>query len=175
MVAFATRQANRLASILGALTDLYALVYAEPPYLEGPAQVARFRAGLPDEAARPGFRLVIASEDDQLVGAAYGWTMTAGTWWSQADGHPPESVRNSDKFAVMEWIVHPRHRARGIGAELMRRLLTGRPESWATLASDPRTQARDIYRRNGWREAGRSRLPWGPPMDLLILDLQASD
>ncbi|MFI7216737.1 GNAT family N-acetyltransferase [Micromonospora maritima] len=175
MVAFTTRQPADTASLIDALTDLYALVYAEPPYGEGPAQVADFRARFAAERARPGFRLVTAEQGDQLVGFAYGWTMPAGTWWSRADDDPQSDVRNSDKFAVLEWIVHPRHRDRGIGAGLMRRLLDGRPEPWATLASDPRSRARSIYRRNGWREAGRSTLPWGPPMDLLVLRLDVTE
>ncbi|MFI7302399.1 GNAT family N-acetyltransferase [Micromonospora aurantiaca] len=170
-VTFDQCRPGELASVVDALADLYALVYAEPPYLEGPAQVARFRTGLPDEAARPGFRLVLAREGEELIGAAYGWTMAAGTWWSRAKEEPPAEVRDRDKFAVLEWIVHPRYRSHGIGAELMRRLLQGRPESWATLASDPRSRANGIYRRNGWRVAGHSELPWGPSMELLVRDL----
>ena len=102
-----------------------------------------------------------------LVGAAYGWTMPAGVWWSRADNDPPPEIEAADKFAVMEWIVHPDRRGEGIGAELMRRLLADRPEPWATLASDPRSAARAIYGRNGWAQVATSRLPWGPPMDLL--------
>lgn len=109
-VTFDRRRPDELTSVVDALADLYALVYAEPPYLEGTAQVARFRTGLPDEAARPGFRLVLAWEGEELIGAAYGWTMAAGTWWSRAKDEPPAEVRDRDKFAVLEWIVHPRHR-----------------------------------------------------------------
>jgi len=174
-VTFDRRRPDELTSVVDALADLYALVYAEPPYLEGTAQVARFRTGLPDEAARPGFRLVLAWEGEELIGAAYGWTMAAGTWWSRAKDEPPAEVRDRDKFAVLEWIVHPRHRSRGVGAELMRRLLQGRQESWATLASDPRSRANGIYRRNGWIVAGHSELPWGPSMELLVRDLRIAE
>ncbi|SBT55099.1 GNAT family N-acetyltransferase [Micromonospora narathiwatensis] len=153
------------------LADLYALVYAAPPYQEGPEHVARFRAGLPEEAARPGFTLITAEDDGTLVGAAYGWTMPAGRWWSRANTDPPAEVRDADKIAIMEWIVRPHRRGEGIGAELMRRLLWERPERYATLASDPRSPARAMYARNGWRQVGLSALPWGPSMDLLVLDL----
>jgi GNAT superfamily N-acetyltransferase len=153
------------------LVDLYAVVYAEPPYEEGPDEVAGFAAKLPEESSRPGFTLIVAEEGDDLVGAAYGWTMPAGVWWSRATEEPGQSVKAADKLAVMEWIVHPTRRRHGIGAELMRHLLDGRSERWATLASDPRSLARSLYKRAGWRQAGTSRLPWGPPMDLLVLPL----
>ena len=154
-----------------ALAGLYAVVYTEPPYEEGPEQVARFRNGLAEEARRPGFTAVLATVGNELVGAAYGWTMPAGTWWSRADNPAPEDIKAVDKLAVMEWIVHPEHRGRGVGAELMQRLLADRPEPWATLASDPRSAARDMYGRAGWQQVGTSTLPWGPPMDLLVLPL----
>jgi GNAT superfamily N-acetyltransferase len=172
MLAYTTHRADSATRIFPALGDLYAIVYAEPPYEEGPEQVDRFRRGLPDEAARPGFTLVAAHDDGTLVGTAYGWTMPAGTWWSRADVDPPADVRDADKIAVMEWMVHPRSRGEGIGAELIRRLLWRRSERYATLASDPRSHARAMYARNRWRQVGRSTLPWGPPMDLLVLDLQ---
>jgi GNAT superfamily N-acetyltransferase len=172
MLAYTTCRADSATRIFPALGDLYSLVYAEPPYGEGPEQVDRFRRGLPDEAARAGFTLIAAEDDGTLVGAAYGWTMPAGTWWSRADADPPVEVRQADKIAVMEWIVHPHRRGEGIGAELIRRLLSRRSERFATLASDPRSHARAVYARNGWQQVGRSTLPWGPSMDLLVLDLQ---
>ncbi|MDG4810456.1 GNAT family N-acetyltransferase [Micromonospora sp. WMMD1120] len=160
------------ASFFDPLVDLYARVYVEPPYEEHSDQFSRFRDRLPDEADRPGFTLVTATVDSTLAGAAYGWTMPAGDWWSRADGDPPIEIRAAVKLAVMEWIVHPHRRGAGVGAGLMRRLLADRSERYATLASDPRSSARQVYARNGWRQVGTSVLPWGPPMDLLVLDLR---
>lgn len=171
MLVYTTRPGLAAALVFDALAGLYAAVYAEPPYREGPEQAARFREGLPTEAARPGFELVTAEDDGLLVGAAYGWTMPAGTWWSRADQDPPAALRDADKLAVMEWMVRPGYRGEGVGAGVMRRLLADRPERWATLASDPRSHARAVYARNGWVQVGTSVLPWGTPMDLLVLDL----
>jgi GNAT superfamily N-acetyltransferase len=154
-----------------AITELYAVVYAEEPYSEGPEQVAEFAARFPAETRRPGFALAAALTGDALVGAAYGWTMAAGAWWAQSDAPPPPEVRAVDKLAVLEWLVHPDDRGRGIGSALMALLLDGRPERWATLAADPRSKARRMYARAGWRQVARSRLPWGPMMDLLVLPL----
>ncbi|MET8152508.1 GNAT family N-acetyltransferase [Actinoplanes sp. NPDC049668] len=153
------------------LVELYSLVYSEPPYNEGPEQFAWFRGHMRGELDRPGFSLVLANDDERLVGAAYGWTMAAGSWWSTADRIPGPEIHDADKFAVKEWIVHPRSRNAGIGRELLRRLLDGRDERYATLSSDPRSEARAMYARMGWRQAAKSTLPWGVDMDVLILEL----
>ncbi|MEV0214317.1 GNAT family N-acetyltransferase [Micromonospora sp. NPDC050695] len=173
-VTFTLRAGATAAPLFPALVDLYALVYAEPPYGEGPEQVAGFADGLPGEAARPGFTLVAADDAGTLVGAAYGWTMPAGRWWTRADREPPAELLNVDKFAVMEWIVHSGRRGEGIGSELMRRLLDGRPEPYATLASNPLAAARRVYERAGWQQVAGSHMPDGTPMDLLILTLPAT-
>ncbi|WP_433534876.1 GNAT family N-acetyltransferase [Micromonospora sp. CA-249363] len=170
-VTYTVHTAESATTVFAALVCLYAVVYAEPPYAEGPEQVAGFADGLPDESRRPGFTLVVAEDADALVGAAYGWTMPAGRWWRRADAEPPADLRAADKFAVLEWIVHPERRGAGIGAELIRRLLDGRPERWATLSSNPAAPARIIYQRAGWQWVGGSAMPDGTPMHLLALPL----
>jgi ribosomal protein S18 acetylase RimI-like enzyme len=122
MLTYSHHDGNPVPPLISAIVDLYALVYAEPPYEEGPEQVDRFRTSLGEEASRAGFVLITAHDGEQLVGAAYGWTMAAGAWWSRADQEAPPGIRDVDKFAVMEWIVHPQRRGEGIGAELIRQL-----------------------------------------------------
>ncbi|MBQ0900981.1 GNAT family N-acetyltransferase [Micromonospora sp. U21] len=173
-VTYTVRTGSSAAPLFPPLVELYAVVYAEPPYEEGPEQVSRFANGLPTEAARPGFTLVAAEDDGALIGAAYGWTMLAGRWWSQADQDPPADVLVADKLAVMEWIVAPDRRREGVGSGLMARLLDGRHERYATLASDPRAAARRMYARAGWRQVARSTMPDGTPMDLLLFDWPAA-
>lgn len=171
MITFTHHGSATAAPLIPALVDLYALVYAEAPYEEGPAEVDRFRQSLPEELRRPGFALVAAEDDGRLVGAAYGWTMPAGSWWSRADQDPTPDIHGADKLAVMEWMVEPGRRGKGIGARLMRGLLEGRPERYATLAADPRSAAWTMYRRAGWRRVARTTLTWGPDMDLLVISL----
>jgi GNAT superfamily N-acetyltransferase len=153
------------------LVDLYAVVYAEPPYEEGPEQVAGFAETLPRDLDADGFALTAAFVNEHLIGAAYGVTMSAGRWWSNTDDEPPAEMRDAAKFAVMEWMVLPANRGAGLGRSLIKLLLAGRPEPWAVLASDPRSAARRMYERAGWRQVGRSHLSWGPAMDLLALPL----
>ncbi|MEV4121074.1 GNAT family N-acetyltransferase [Micromonospora sp. NPDC049645] len=170
-VTYSVHTAESATAVFSSLVHLYAVVYAEPPYAEGPEQVAGFANGLPDEARRDGFTLVVAEDGGVLVGAAYGWRLPAGRWWTRADTEPSTDLRAADKFAVMEWIVHPDRRGAGIGAELIRRLLDGRPERWATLASNPAAPARAVYQRAGWQQVGGSAMPDGTPMHLLVLPL----
>jgi ribosomal protein S18 acetylase RimI-like enzyme len=174
MVNFSRLGEHDTAPIADDLVNLYEVVYQEPPYREGPEQVDRFRSSLHEDVSRPGFTLIIAVEDGHLVGASYGWAMAAGKWWSRSDTEPGSSIKDVDKFAVMEWIVHPRYRGEGIGAQLIRRLLNDRPEPIATLASDPRSKARGMYARAGWRQVARTNLSWGPSMDLLVFDISTN-
>jgi GNAT superfamily N-acetyltransferase len=159
-------------SLVGQLQDLYAEVYAEPPYLEGPEMVERFAQRLADQWDVPGFSLVSAMEGGCLLGAAYGWTMAAGRWFRSATTEPPAELREASKFAVMEWMVRPDRRRRGIGRVLLDRLLAGRPEPWAVLASNPAAAARRIYERWGWKPVGGTKPDSMPPMDLLALPLR---
>ena len=55
----------------------------------------------------------------------------------------------------------PRPAGEGISAELIRRLLEDRRERYATLASDPRSAARGMYQRAGWRQVDEAvRILW---------------
>lgn len=170
MVAYEVLDGAGARPLLPAMVDLYAVVYAEPPYLEGADDVARYADKLPEEFTLPGFSLVAAYDRDRLVGVAYGWTMAAGRWWRNAREQPPDLVA-AEKFAVIEWQVHPDHRGQRIGARLMLLLLDGRPEPWATLASNPASAARRMYGRAGWKQVGTTKPAHLPEMDLLVRPL----
>ncbi|GIG56016.1 hypothetical protein Lfu02_03880 [Longispora fulva] len=157
------------------LAALYAVVFGEAPYHEGPDDVARFRAAYPEQTTDPGFALVAALRGETLVGAAFGVTYPAGRWWQRATQGPPAAVTGVDTFAVKEWIVHPDARGGGLGRRLLDALLTDRPEPFATLAANPLAPARQIYHRWGWRHVDTSD-DTGPlgVMDFLLLPVPRS-
>jgi hypothetical protein len=65
------------------LRGLYAAVSAEPPYRDGPADVAEFVAEWAELSNQPGFRLVVARTAGQLVGFALGYVVDqASRWWA---------------------------------------------------------------------------------------------
>jgi GNAT superfamily N-acetyltransferase len=151
--------------------DLYREVYAEPPYLETEEHVAAYEQRSAEESCRPGFALVIAEIGTEMVGYAYGHSLSADEWWPEAD-HEPVEAKGRTKFAVIELAVRKSYRGRGIGMRLMKTLLDGRPEQLATLCSNPAAPARQIYQRLGWRPVAIAYPPGIPPMDVLVLPLR---
>jgi hypothetical protein len=127
------------------------VVYAEPPYNEGPEQAERFTRSLIEDSDWPGFGMVLALTGEIVVACAYGWTMPAGKWWSRAECDSPAELLDAANFAVIEWMTHPQMRREGHRASVLSTLLGERLEPWATLSSDPRSRARHIYSRICWQ------------------------
>lgn len=153
------------------LRDLYAEVYAEPPYNEGPEHVAWFVDRYAADILKPGFSLVVATAEQGLVGAAHGWTMQAGQWFSKPITKPLTVIKDSPKFAIMEWMVRRSWRGQGVGRHLLDLLLADRPEPYAILASNPEAPARRVYEHLGWTYCGSTEPGFMPSMDILAVPL----
>lgn len=163
------------ASMLDQLADLYDEVRAEAPYNSaGPiwtrqAFLDRTRTQLAD----PGFVLVTAQADKQLVGFAFGLPMAPGRWFS-GDTSPPADILAASKFAVIELNVARPWRRQGIGRALLDSLLADRSEQYAMLGTLIEAPARRVYERWGWRSVAASQPNTGiPPMETLVLPLTA--
>lgn len=167
-VAYATLIGAEASAHVGALTHLYAEVYAEPPYSEGPEHVAQFERWIGSEVDNDGFKLVLALVGDDLAGAAYGFTLPPGSWMEPAASPPPPNLNDLPKFNIAEWMVRNKYRGAGIGRQLLDRLLDSRPEPIAILASNPEAPARRIYERWGWQKRGAIRPRTMPEMDVLV-------
>ncbi|MGW4844331.1 GNAT family N-acetyltransferase [Nocardia brasiliensis] len=164
-------QSDTAATHIAALLDLYAEVFAEPPYFEGPEHVARFGKLLIDEMDRPGFAMTRAVDHGELVGMAYGFTLPAEQWWHDAATPPPTAAVGVAKFAVMELAVRRTHRGKGLSRKLIGTLLRDRPEPIAVLGVDPTAPAYTIYRNWGWQEAGHTVPKSGHSYTILRTDL----
>jgi GNAT superfamily N-acetyltransferase len=115
---------------------------------------------------------VWADLDGRIVGYTFGFPMAAGAWWASDAEKPPPEVLDPPKFAVIELIVASAYRGRGIGRELLDRLLEDRPEPHAMLTAVPEAPARGMYARWGWVQVGTARhTPDAPVMDQLVLRL----
>ncbi|MEU8082187.1 hypothetical protein AB0B57_00925 [Micromonospora sp. NPDC049101] len=91
---YETSHGHDAARFFGPLVDLYECVYAEPPYEEGPDQVARFRDNLPGEAARPGFTFVTVAEGSPWSVRPTGGPCRPGTGGPEpTPNRPRKSVR----------------------------------------------------------------------------------
>lgn len=160
--------ADEVTGRMAELESVYAEVYAEPPYEEGPEMAADFSARLDKERRQPGFAMVLAeSTDGSLVGFAYGLTFGPDQWWRFAGDEPPET-RGRPKFAVMELAVRSAWRGRRIGSALMSTLLADRPEPYATLCANPLAKARAIYESWGWIQVAISNTRHFGPLAVLI-------
>ena len=90
---------------------------------------------------QPGFALAEARHGGYLVGYAAGLPLrTATSWWKDVTSPLPEDLtaeRPGRTFALTALVVRAAWRKQGIGAELHRQILAGRPEERATLTVAP--------------------------------------
>lgn len=120
------------------------------------------------QVRKPGFDLVAAISDGVLVGFSFGYPFHEGQWWS--DCTPPVvEVLNAPKFAVIELAVRRDFQGQGIGKRILGELLSGRTESFATLAATPGSMAHAMYIRWGWHTVGVFETP--PIMDAMLIAL----
>jgi hypothetical protein len=61
--------------MLSTVGELYAEIYAEPPYDEGPAEVEHFTSGWSQQIDQTNFRLVVARRADEPIGFAFGYQL----------------------------------------------------------------------------------------------------
>lgn len=118
------------------------------------------------------------SENEQLLGIAYGYRGTQGQWWHEQvrrglmlrAGKAAVETWMSDYFELTELHVLPDAQGHGIGEGLLRRLLTGVRAS-TTLLSTPEgpTRAWRLYRRVGFNDVLRDYLFAGDPRPFAVL------
>ncbi|MFI6920263.1 GNAT family N-acetyltransferase [Nonomuraea spiralis] len=143
------------------LMDLYREVFTGPPWNEGEGEVADFGDRFAVDAARPGFRAVLAFGDTGLCGFGTAWTTASPLPVARSYGKVlaalgPEGV---DRFLVGalqvdELAVAPHARGRGLAGRILD-LLCGGDRSWL-LTSTGAPDAIRLYERLGWRRAGEN-------------------
>ncbi|MFI5672745.1 GNAT family N-acetyltransferase [Streptomyces sp. NPDC051704] len=151
------------------LAPVYEAVFAEPPYNEGPRDVAEFLERYQREHKTPGFRLVLARDGGELAGFAYGLPLPSTTaWWSGfLNTDLPEEFTREDghrTFVVMELAVLASRRGQGIGRALHTALLDGVTAERVTLTVRPEASAAAWYEHLGYQLVGLTQ-PWdGAPV-----------
>jgi ribosomal protein S18 acetylase RimI-like enzyme len=114
-------------------------------------------------AARDDFVFLGATNGDELVGIAYGYTGGYGQWWTDSvaaalDADTRREWLDPPHFEVVELHVHPNRQRRGIGKELLDELLARQPRDRALLTMNPTSpKATGFYAREGWRKLGEVR------------------
>jgi GNAT superfamily N-acetyltransferase len=143
---------------LDELLAVYAAAMRPPPEL-----LAGRRAIMAGHAANPGFRALAVTDDatGQAAGFGYGFHGAGGQWWhdtvhralTASRGDAAAAAWLGDSFEVAELHVAPDYQGRGVGAGLLLRLTSGRPERTALLSTrDADTPARRLYRGTGFTD-----------------------
>ncbi|MBQ0855436.1 GNAT family N-acetyltransferase [Streptomyces sp. BH-SS-21] len=155
------------ADQLDTFISAYEEVYAEPPYSEGPRDVAEFIEHYGTHAARPGMRLVLAQDGAEIVGFTYGYYLDAETrWWRNLiDVKLPKEFMHETgfrTFVIIELAVRKAWRRRSIAAGLHTQLLdeVGAERVTLTVRPEPEaTAAQSAYTAWGYQPIGTSH-PW---------------
>ncbi|MGH3778243.1 MAG: GNAT family N-acetyltransferase [Pseudonocardiaceae bacterium] len=146
----------------GTVRDLYAEIYAEPPYNEGPSEVEEFASGWHRTIDQRNFRLVIARRADEPIGFAFGVQLRArAKWWNGALMPLSEDITTEypgRTFAIIELAVRHPYRRKGIGRLLHTHLIAGLSEERITLLVRPEAPApQRAYLSWGYRTVGQIR------------------
>jgi ribosomal protein S18 acetylase RimI-like enzyme len=155
------------ASVSAQLVDVYRAAMGAAPFHETEVEAGFFAEELAGELEEPGFRCWVASDGDQVVGFAYGYEThevpSEGWYGLVREAVGPHAVERwlEGQFAVVWIAVRPEQRGRGLGRQLLERLLEGATTERAWLIThDLDTPARRLYRSLGFRELGRGPLGW---------------
>lgn len=168
--------------LLDSILPVYREVYVEPPYCEGPDDVAAFARSWPGRVAAPGFRLVRAFTNDRLIGFTFGHELRPDTaWWEGALSPLPPGVtaeRAGRTFAIIELAVLAQFRRRGVARALHDRLLDGVGTERVTLLVRPESEAapaQAAYERWGYTQLGQLRPgPDTPVYNLMLRQLPST-
>jgi ribosomal protein S18 acetylase RimI-like enzyme len=121
------------------------------------------RSIMAGHAVHPGFRALAVTDDGtgEAAGFGYGFHGAAGQWWhdtvrralTASQGAAAAAAWLDDSFEVAELHVAPAWQGRGIGADVLLRLTSGRPERTAMLSTrDADSPARRLYRGVGFTD-----------------------
>ncbi|WP_234435064.1 MULTISPECIES: GNAT family N-acetyltransferase [Streptomyces] len=164
------------ARMLDEIAPLYEQVFAEPPYFEGPRDLADFLEGYDKFRTMPGFRLVLARSGG-LVGFAFGVLLQSDSRWWDSLGLAPEFTREDGHrtFVIRELAVAPECRRHGLGRGLHTAVIKGAEVDRITLAVRPEAEAAvRMYEALGYQDVGDMTPSWdgAPVYRCMVRDLR---
>ncbi|MGA8987534.1 N-acetyltransferase family protein [Aeromicrobium sp.] len=145
------------ATVLDSLATVYLAAYGDASLPESRLDAENFASStVPRHARRDGFRLVVATTDGEVSGYGYGFTGKRGQFWSDwlAGAAPADIVETwvGDHFELVDIVVDPGHRGRGVAGKLHDVLVEGLPQERALLATAPDDgAAARLYGGRGWQ------------------------
>ncbi|HVU76829.1 MAG TPA: GNAT family N-acetyltransferase [Gaiellaceae bacterium] len=139
------------------------------------------REQLPRHAGRGDFVFLVARDEGELVGFAYGYTGAYGQWWTDTVARSLTAAQRAawldvPHFEVVELHVRPARQRAGIGSHLLAQLLSRQPHDRALLSTQKGSKkARGFYAKNGWAELADVDFGAGYPPYLVLGKLLAGD
>jgi GNAT superfamily N-acetyltransferase len=162
------------------ICDLYDEVFSSPPFAWVPEESVNHRARLRAYFADRSFSAMIALEENELVGFAYGRALGVDSqfWWSRPGLR--EEVFYAEypgrTFVLGDLAVRSDRRSRGLGRALVSGLLGRRPEERAILTvQPPAIRTKRFYRRMGWEFVGAVKAMPGsvsPKWEIFVVDIE---
>ncbi|MEV4488655.1 GNAT family N-acetyltransferase [Micromonospora coxensis] len=156
------------------LVALYLEIHADDGRFYGED---RYRRQLSAHRQRPGWTLITAMLNEELIGYVYGFPLAPGTrWWDGIQEPFPSGFTREDghrTFAICELLVRAAWRRQGVARALHDDLVSSRPEERMTLLARPdNAPAQAAYRSWGWQTITRLRPGWpdAPLFDVLTRD-----
>jgi GNAT superfamily N-acetyltransferase len=140
-----------------ALARVYLAAYGDAALPESRLDAENFvDSTLPRHARRSGFKLVLSRTDGNVSGYGYGFTGRRGQFWSDwlAGAVPADIVETwvGDHFELVDMVVDPAFRGRGVAGLLHDHLVDGLPHERALLATVPGDGAAPrLYEGRGWQ------------------------
>lgn len=140
-----------------ALARIYLAAYGDASLPESRLDAENFVSStIARHSRRAGFRMVLATTDDEISGYGYGFTGRHGQFWSDwLSGTAPADIVESwvgDHFELVDIVVDPAHRGQGIAGLLHDNLVEGLPQERALLATAPDDgAAARLYAGRGWQ------------------------
>lgn len=166
------------AGELEAVKEVYAAAFFLPPLNYGPANLERMADAWAGRLTAPGFRLVIAEHAGEPIGCIYGPQLSATTkWWDGAIDQLSDEVTREHTgrtLAVIDMMVRPEWRRRGVAKALHSHLLVDRTEERVTLLINPvNTPAAAAYAKWGYQMVGRIQpFPDSPKFEAMVKPLR---
>lgn len=143
--------------VRAALADVYRVAYGDPTLPESRLDAQNFvESTLSRHSRRSGFRLVVSHTDGRASGYGYGFTGKRGQFWSDwlAGAVPADIVETwvGDHFELVDLVVDPAFRGKGIAGLLHDHLVRDLPQERALLATVPDSGAAPrLYEGRGWQ------------------------
>lgn len=160
------------------LCALYRACFTEPPWSESEAQLDAFADRLSAHLAQPGVRGAVALDGDgALLGASYGWQepdplsdspFNASLAAAVSDCLGPGAVSEhlAGAFVVVELMVDPGARRRGLARRLLRAVVGDGSRAW--LCTSPASGATQLYLTEGWTPLAEFNSPAGPRLAVYV-------